>query len=156
MRRSYRLHGKVKHETVGNLSDLPADVIGFIKQRLDGELDANAPHSPFEISRSLPHGNVMAVLETARGLGLEEIEDILDRLNEVNWVGSVGGSDWTLTRSAEAIRLADVYRVFVFDLDQHCAALGIAGAREAVLLAGLTARMDEVLSLSLKDLFSSG
>jgi transposase len=73
LRRSYRVDGKVKHETVGNLSDLPADVIEFIKRRLDGELEANAPHSPFEISRSLPHGNVMAVLETARNLGLEEI-----------------------------------------------------------------------------------
>lgn len=73
LRRSYRVDGRVKHETVGNLSDLPADVIEFIKRRLDGELDADAPHSPFEIARSLPHGNVMAILETARSLGLEEI-----------------------------------------------------------------------------------
>jgi membrane protein len=89
-------------------------------------------------------------------LGLEEIEDILDRLNEVNWVGSVEGGGWTLTRSTEAIRLADVYRVFVFDPDQGCSALGIAGTRAGALLAGLTARLDEALSLSLKDLFSPG
>lgn len=73
LRRSYRVNGKVNHETVGNLSDLPADVIEFIKRRLNGELETDAPHSPFEIARSLPHGNVMAVLETARNLGLEEI-----------------------------------------------------------------------------------
>jgi transposase len=73
LRRSYRVNGKVKHETVGNLSDLPADVIEFIKRRLNGELETDAPRSPFEIARSLPHGNVMAVLETARNLGLEEI-----------------------------------------------------------------------------------
>lgn len=87
-------------------------------------------------------------------LGLEEIEDILDRLSEVNWVGNVEGGGWTLTRSAEAIRLADVYRVFVFDPDQDCSAPGIAGTRAAALLAGLEAKLDEALSLSLKDFFS--
>jgi membrane protein len=89
-------------------------------------------------------------------LGLEDIEDILDRLNEVNWVGSVEGGGWTLTRSAEAIRLADVYRVFVFDPGQEGSAPGIAGTRAGVLLTGLTARLDEALSLSLKELFSPG
>jgi membrane protein len=89
-------------------------------------------------------------------LGLEEVEDILGRLNEVNWVGSVEGGGWILTRSAEAIRLADVYRVFVFDPDQDCSAPGIAGARAGVLLAGLTAKLDEALGLSLKDLFNPG
>ncbi len=89
-------------------------------------------------------------------LGLEEVEDILGRLNEVNWVGSVEGGGWILTRSAEAIRIADVYRVFVFDPDQDCSAPGIAGARAGVLLAGLTAKLDEALGLSLKDLFNPG
>jgi membrane protein len=89
-------------------------------------------------------------------LGLEEVEDILGRLNEVNWVGSVEGGGWILIRSAEAIRLADVYRVFVFDPDQDCSAPGIAGARAGVLLAGLTAKLDEALGLSLKDLFNPG
>lgn len=87
------------------------------------------------------------------GLGLEEVEDILDRLNEVNWVGSVEGG-WTLTRSAEAIRLADIYRIFVFDPDRNCSAPGIEGTRAGVLLAGLTARLDEALNPSLKDLFN--
>jgi len=89
-------------------------------------------------------------------LGLEEIEDILDRLNEVNWVGSVEGGGWIMARSAEVIRLADVYRIFVFDPDQNCSAQGIAGTRAGVLLTGLTTRLDEALSLSLKDLFSPG
>ena len=89
-------------------------------------------------------------------LGLEEIEDILDRLNEVNWVGSVEGGGWILTRSAEAIRLADVYRVFVFDPDQDRSAPDVADTRADVLLAGLTTRMDEALSLSLNDFFRPG
>lgn len=71
LRRSFRKDGKVKHETLGNLTRLPPDVIEFVKRRLSGELDADAPHSSFEIIRSLPHGNVAAVLQTAKHLGLE-------------------------------------------------------------------------------------
>lgn len=73
LRRSFRKDGKVQHETVGNLSRLPPDVIEFIKRRLSGELEAGAPHSTFEIVRSLPHGNVAAVLQTARQLELENL-----------------------------------------------------------------------------------
>ena len=71
LRRSFRKDGKVKHETLGNLTRLPPDVIEFVKRRLTGELDADAPRSSFEIIRSLPHGNVAAVLQTAKQLGLE-------------------------------------------------------------------------------------
>ena len=73
LRRSFRKDGKVQHETLGNLTCLPPDVIEFIKRRLSGELDADAPHSSFEIIRSLPHGNVAAVLQTATQLGLESL-----------------------------------------------------------------------------------
>lgn len=73
LRCSYRQDGKVKHETVGNLTGLPPDAIDFVKRRLSGELEENAPLSSFEIVRSLPHGNVMAVLQTARQLGLETL-----------------------------------------------------------------------------------
>jgi transposase len=73
LRRSFRKDGKVQHETLGNLTRLPPDVIDFIKRRLNGELDADAPRSSFEIIRSLPHGNVAAVLQTAQQLGLEDL-----------------------------------------------------------------------------------
>ena len=73
LRCSYRQDGKVKHETLGNLTQLPPDVIDFMKRRLSGELDENAPQSSFEIVRSLPHGNVLAVLQTAKKLGLENL-----------------------------------------------------------------------------------
>ena len=73
LRCSFRKDGKVKHETLGNLTQLPPDVIEFIQRRLSGELDENAPHASFEIVRSLPHGNVMAVLQTAKQLGLENL-----------------------------------------------------------------------------------
>lgn len=73
LRRTYREDGKVKHETVGNLSDLPPDVLDFMRRRLNGELDETAPSGPFEIVRSLPHGSVTATLQTARNIGLDEL-----------------------------------------------------------------------------------
>jgi membrane protein len=47
-------------------------------------------------------------------LGLEHIEDILDELETANWAGRVAGDGWVLTQGAEDIRLADIYRRFVF------------------------------------------
>jgi len=89
-------------------------------------------------------------------LGLEEVEDVLDRLSEVNWVGSTEGGGWILSRSAEVIKVADVYRVFVFDPDQECTVLDIGDTHAGTLLEGLTIRLNEALGMSLKDLFSPG
>jgi len=71
LRRTYREDGKVKHETLGNLSHLPADVIEFIRARLSGEAAPWNGVDGFQILRSLPHGHVAAVLGVARTLGLE-------------------------------------------------------------------------------------
>jgi transposase len=70
LRRTYREGGKVKHETVGNISHLPEPVIELIRRALRGE--AVVPvDSVFQIERSLPHGHVAAVLGTLRRLGLD-------------------------------------------------------------------------------------
>ncbi len=70
LRRTYREGGKVKHETLGNLSDLPLDAIDYIRKRLRGAPPID-PDGGFEITRSLPHGHVAAVLGTLRKIGLE-------------------------------------------------------------------------------------
>lgn len=69
LRRTYREAGKVKHQTLGNLSDLPPDVIDYIRKRLRGEPPAGG--DGLEIIRSLPHGHVAATLGTLRKIGLE-------------------------------------------------------------------------------------
>jgi transposase len=73
LRRTYREDGKVKHETVGNLSDLSEDTIDYIKRRLAGESPLIAEGDSFRILRSLPHGNVAAVLGTAKNVGLDKL-----------------------------------------------------------------------------------
>lgn len=70
LRRSYREDGKVKKQTLGNITHLPAPVIELIRGALAGE--AYLPASgAFGVVRSLPHGHVAAVLGTLRKLGLE-------------------------------------------------------------------------------------
>ena len=72
LRRSYRDQGKVKHQTVGNISHLPADLIEIIRQRLRGDLPPGVS-TGFQILRSLPHGHVAAVLATLRHIGLDQL-----------------------------------------------------------------------------------
>ncbi|RPI17963.1 MAG: IS1634 family transposase, partial [Acidobacteria bacterium] len=72
LRRTYRDQGQVKHETLGNLSHLPEDLIELIRRRLSGESFAPVSEQ-WQIVRSLPHGHVVAVLQTMRRLGLPEL-----------------------------------------------------------------------------------
>lgn len=69
LRRSYRAEGKVKNETLANLSHLPAETIEVIRRSLQGETFV-AAGAAFAITRARPHGHVAAVAAMARRLGL--------------------------------------------------------------------------------------
>lgn len=71
LRRSYREDGKVKHQTLGNLSHLPSDLIDTIRKRLRGEVPQDADQ--WDIVRTLPHGHVAAVLGSLQNVGLDNI-----------------------------------------------------------------------------------
>lgn len=68
LRRSYREGGKVKSETLANLSALPDGAIAALREALAGK-DLVAAGEGFEIERSVPHGDVAAVWSMARALG---------------------------------------------------------------------------------------
>ena len=72
LRRSYREGGKVRNETVGNLSHLPEHVIEGIRAMLAGRQLVDLDER-LEIERSLPHGHVVAVLGVLRDLDLERL-----------------------------------------------------------------------------------
>ncbi|MFZ2049416.1 MAG: IS1634 family transposase [Solirubrobacteraceae bacterium] len=74
LRRSYRENGKVRKETLANLSHLPPEVIELIRGALRGESYVPAGEA-FEIERSLPAGHVMAALGMARRLDLARLLD---------------------------------------------------------------------------------
>src|SRR6478736_1074664 len=75
LRESYREGGKVKNRTLANLSHWPEHKVDALVRGLKGlppEVDLSAA---FEITRSLPHGHVAAVLGTAERFGLAELID---------------------------------------------------------------------------------
>lgn len=72
LRRSYREDGKVKNETLGNLSHLPDSVIDLIRRSLKGEKFVPAGET-FEIRSSRAHGHVQAVSLAMRRLGFASL-----------------------------------------------------------------------------------
>ncbi len=72
LRRSFREGGKIRHETLGNVSALPAAALDALRASLAGETLVVAG-SGFELARSLCHGHVAAVSVMARKLGLLEM-----------------------------------------------------------------------------------
>ena len=72
LRRSYREHGKVKNETVGNLSHLPDSVVELVRLALSGKTLVPA-EAALRVLRSRPHGHVAAVLGTIKALGLPRL-----------------------------------------------------------------------------------
>jgi hypothetical protein len=69
LRRTFRQDGKVRNETVANLSMLPEVTIAAIEATLKGQTLVEAG-SEFTTTRCLPHGHVAAVAAMARSLGM--------------------------------------------------------------------------------------
>src|SRR5438105_2805620 len=75
LRRSYREGGRVRNQTVGNISHLPEELVELVRAGLRGE-PVGVLSDAFEIERSLPAGHVMVALAMARRL---ELARLLDR-----------------------------------------------------------------------------
>jgi hypothetical protein len=71
LRRSVREGDRVRTETLGNISHLPPELIDLVRRGLRGERFTST--AGLELRRSLPHGNVVAVLGTLRRLGLDTL-----------------------------------------------------------------------------------
>ena len=91
LRHSYREDGKVRHKTLGNLSHLPPEVVELVREALrGGGAGPGSPEGPdaaggggepggqggrgqIEVTRSLPHGHLAALVGLADRLGLVEM-----------------------------------------------------------------------------------
>ncbi len=69
LRRTFRDGGKVRNETVANLSALPAHVIDWVEAGLKGHSLVPADQAA-TVTRSMPHGHVAAVWAQAAALDL--------------------------------------------------------------------------------------
>ena len=144
LRRTYREDGKVKNETVANLSALPGHVIDLIDAGLKG-----APLVPagqaVTITRSVPHGHVAAVWAMAGKLGLPGLLGPACRERDlalaliVSRVTAPGSKLSTLAWWADTTLGQDL-GVAGASTDQVYAAMDWLGDRQDQVEAGLAAR----------------
>ena len=159
LRRSYREGGRVRTETLGNISHLPPELIDLVRRGLAGE--RFLPAAGMEIRRSLPHGHVAAVLGVLRALGLERlIEGRRSRARDLV-VGMLvarllaPGSKLATVRRLGQTTLGATLGIAGASEDELYAALDWLGARQARIEARLAARHLEPGGLVLYDLSSS-
>jgi len=160
LRRSYREDGKVKNETLGNLSHLPEPLIDIIRRSLQGETFVPLADA-FEITRSRAHGHVQAVSVAMLRLGLASVlgsQPCRERDLVLAMVASrILDPDTKLatTRRWHTTTLAEDFGVADADEDDLYAAMDWLLARQDAIQAKLAARHLSAGGLVLYDLSSS-
>jgi hypothetical protein len=151
LRESYREAGKVKNRTLANLSAWPEAKVDALTRVLKGQPPPAADlDGAFEITRSLPHGHVAAVLGTARQLGLEELIDPAPSrhrdLVTAMAIAQVIAPDSKLAiarglrEETAASSLGEVLALGSRDEDDLYAAMDYLGARQDAIQDALAAR----------------
>lgn len=95
------------------------------------------------------HTVTLAWLHQRVRLGLEELEEILDRLRAANLARRAEQGGWLLSRAPDDIRAADIYRLFVFDP----APMAPADDRLDRLVADIARGEQAALQMSLVEIF---
>ena len=138
LRRSYREDGKVKNETLGNLSHLPEALIDIIRRSLQGETFVPLGQA-FEVTRSLAHGHVHAV------------ELAMQRLDFASLLGSKPSPERERVMAMVAARIVAPHTKLATTRWWHTTTLatdfGVADANEDDLYAAmdwLLARQDAI------------
>lgn len=138
LRRSYREDGKVKNETLGNLSHLPDALIDIIRRSLQGETFVPVAQA-FEVVRSRAHGHVQAVALAMQRLGLASV------------IASQPSRERDLVLAMVASRIVQPDTKLATSRRWHCSTLaedfGVADAAEDDLYAAmdwLLARQDAI------------
>jgi transposase len=135
VRRSVREGKRVRHETIANVSKLPAAAIEALRRALAGEALV-AAGEVFATERSLPHGHVRAVLEAARRLGLPRLLDRAPSRERSLALAMVvqrvlaPGSKLACTRQLAQSTLAEELALGEVDADELYAALDWLVARQ--------------------------
>jgi hypothetical protein len=151
LRESYREAGKVKNRTLANLSAWPDAKVDALSRVLKGQPPPAADlDEAFEITRSLPHGHVAAVLGTVRQLGLDELIDpVPSRHRDLVMAMAVAqviapGSKLAIARglrdATAASSLGEVLGLGSCDEDDLYAAMDWLAARQDTIEDALAAR----------------
>ncbi len=144
LRRSYREAGKIRHETLGNVSALPEEALDTLRATLAGDTLV-AVGKGLELTRSLPHGHLAAVSVMANSLGLPDLLGPASRERDIAYALVLARvvhprpklattKWWADTTLAADVGLADV------STDDVYAAMDWLGGRQAGIEAALAAR----------------
>jgi transposase len=159
LRRSYREDGKVKKETLANLSHLPDPIIAAVRAMLAGKELVDV--ETLSTERSVPHGHVEAILTMMRRL---EIAPLLDRtpsrqrdlvLAMIAQRIVAPGSKLFTTRALQQTTLAEELNIGEPEADDLYGALDWLIERQASIEAALAKRHLQTGGTALYDLSSS-
>jgi transposase len=160
LRRSYREGGKVKKETLANLSHLPEEVIELVRGALRGQRYVAAEEA-LEVERSLPAGHVEAALMMARRLELPRLLDRAPSRERALCLAMVvqrvvgPGSKLAMSRAFSQSTLASELAVEDCDEDELYGALDWLLHRQPRIESALARRHLEGGTLVLYDVSSS-
>src|SRR6266446_3625321 len=159
LRRSYRDGGKVRKETVANLSQLPDEAIDAVRLALAGKtvIDADAG---LEVTRSLLHGHVAAVVAQARTLGFPALLGPPCRERDLAFALIISriarpASKLSTLGWWDDVTLGPDLRVAGASTDEAYAAMDWLAARQDDIEAGLARRHLREGGMALFDLSSS-
>jgi hypothetical protein len=144
VRRTYRDGGKVRHETLANLSALPAEAAAAVEATLKGQRLVPAAEA-VTITRSVPHGHVAAAHAMAARLGLPALLGPAGRVRDlalaliISRVVSPASKLSTLTWWADVTLGADL-GVDGASTDDLYAAMDWLASRQDGIEAGLARR----------------
>ena len=160
IRRSVREGGRVRHETIANVSKLPPAALEALRRALAGEMLV-AAEDAFEVTRCLPHGHVAAVLGACRRLGLARLLDRAPSRKRALVVAMIvqrllaPSSKLACTRALGRSTLAEELQLGACDEDELYDALDWLVERQERIEARLAARHLPPGALALYDLSSS-
>jgi membrane protein len=97
---------------------------------------------------------VLSRLHGAVKVRVERIEAILEAMLGAAWVSRAAPSGWVLSRDPAAIKVEDVYRLFVFRADAQMPSRD-SDAELDSLVHEISARIAENMQMSIEDLFRS-
>jgi membrane protein len=117
---------------------LPAYYAKPERHRVPGESLAEALGVLSILARAHAEGRVVRLNRIARELRLQpyRCEEVLERAAALGWAARTDKEGWVIARDAAAIRLADIYREFVY----HAEAVGVPDSDLALTLREYSGR----------------
>ena len=145
LRRSYREDGKVKKETLGNITALGDDLVAVVRAGLQGK-QVGALEALLSPVRSRPHGHVRAVARAMERLGLARLLASRSSLERSIVLALVAqrvlspSSKLGCTRKWHASSVADVFGVAAVRVDEVFDAMDWLSSRQGAVEERLAAR----------------